>query len=493
MSFPVDEGELFQWLTAIVALLLSVIASGHAVLYKRDPRAAFAWTLFAWVTPLIGPLAYFLFGINRIRRRAHQLREQSGRPHALPMPPDPPALREPAPEMFLLEKVLGPEDRHLLDIARTSRCMDSRPYVPGNALTPLEGGDEAFPRMLAAIRQARKTIGLSTYIFDRDKAGLAFLEALAEAHRRGVSVRVLIDATGARYSWPTIVRDLRRGGIPTARFLPASLLNQPFSIHLRNHRKLLLVDGCTAFTGGMNIRVGHWHSLQPRHPVQDVHFEMTGPIVGQLSVAFADDWVFARGEDLQGPDWFPALTETGNVWCRALVDGPDEDFEKLRWCLLAALAAARRRVRIVTPYFLPDPIMVSAINLAALRGVEVEILLPENSNLKFVHWASRAQWWQVLERGCQMHLTPPPFDHAKLMVVDDAWSLVGSANWDPRSLRLNFELNVEGFGREFAREVNHRIDARRKVSRPVTLQEVDARPLAQRLMDGTARLMSPYL
>jgi cardiolipin synthase len=187
------------------------------------------------------------------------------------------------------------------------------------------------------------------------------------------------------------------------------------------------------------------------------------------------------------------LEERGEAIARVIVDGPDEDFEKFRWALLAALAEAQTSVKIVTPYFLPDTALVTALNLAALRGVRVDILLPTKSNLPFVDWASRAMWWQVLRRGCRLWLTPPPFDHSKLMIVDGHWVLLGSANWDARSLRLNFELNVECYGHDFASEMEAVIQRKLRGAREVTLAEVDARSLPAKLRDAIARLFSPYL
>ena len=213
----------------------------------------------------------------------------------------------------------------------------------------------------------------------------------------------------------------------------------------------------------------------------------------QLQDAFVNDWAFTTGEILDGEIWFPELKDHGNVIARVITDGPDADFEKLRWTLLAALAEAQTSVQIVTPYFLPDPALVTALNLAALRGVRVDIILPGKSNLPFVHWASRATWWQVLERGCRVWLTPPPFDHSKLMVVDGHWVLLGSANWDARSLRLNFELNVECYGRELARAMAAIIGKKLHGAHEVTLAEVDARTVPGKLRDATARLFSPFL
>jgi cardiolipin synthase len=286
---------------------------------------------------------------------------------------------------------------------------------------------------------------------------------------------------------------LREQGVRYARFLPALPLGHLVSLNLRNHRKILVADGRLGFTGGLNLRVGHWLARQPSSPVQDLHFRVEGPVVAQLQRAFAEDWHFTTGETLSGSTWFPDLDCVGSVFARGIADGPDEDFETLRWMLLGALAAARRSVRIMTPYFLPEPAIISALNLAALRGVSVDILLPAKSNLPFVQWASTAHWWQVLERGCRIALTPPPFDHAKLFVVDDCWTLLGSTNWDPRSLRLNFEFDVECYDTALARRLTAWFEDRRQAARPVTLAEVDARSKLVRLRDGIARLLTPFL
>jgi cardiolipin synthase len=265
------------------------------------------------------------------------------------------------------------------------------------------------------------------------------------------------------------------------------------SINMRTHRKILVVDGRVGFTGGMNIRVGHCLKRQPPNPVQDIHFRVKGPVVTQLQEVFTDDWLFTTGEALRGDSWFPKTESAGQALARGVTDGPDENFEKLLWTLLGALSIARYSVRIMTPYFLPDPAVVSALNLAAMRGVQVDIILPACSNLPFVLWASRAMWWQVLQHGCRMWLTPPPFDHSKLMLVDGCWVLLGSANWDPRSLRLNFEFNLECYDAELAQRLDQWVETKRKGSHRVTMEEVDGRPLPARLRDGIARLLTPYL
>ena len=470
--------QFWPHLAAGFDLLAVLLASSHVLLHKRDVRAATLWIATIWFIPLFGPLLYLALGVNRVRRRAITLGV-----HGTFQRPSPENLGEPNPAAAA----------HLKMLASVVNRLVTPPLVSGNRIQPLVNGDAAFPEMLAAIESAQKSISLATYIFDNDASGKKFAAALGRAGARGVQVRVLIDAAGARYSWPPITRELKKLGVNVARFLPSLAPWRAATINLRNHRKSLVVDGRLAFTGGINIRHGNVLRAAPKSPVQDLHFRVEGPVVTQLQEAFANDWTFTTDEVLDGLLWFPELPENGSLVARVITDGPDADFEKLRWTLLAALAEAQTSVQILTPYFLPDPALVSALNLAALRGVQVDIVLPAKSNLPFVHWASRAMWWQVLERGCRVWLTPPPFDHSKLMIVDGHWVLLGSANWDARSLRLNFELNVECYGREFAQDMQQVIANKLAGAREVTLAAVDGRSYPVRLRDAAARLFSPYL
>lgn len=460
--------------------LAATLASAHALLHKRDNRAATIWLGIVWLIPVLGSVLYLALGVNRIRRRAIKLGVHKTLPRDVPED-----LGEPEHE--------GAE--HLKHIASVVSRVVAQPLTAGNRVEPLVNGDEAFPPMLAAIESAKKSISLCSYIFDNDPSGRQFIVALSRAMERGVTVRVLVDSAGTRYSWPPITQLLRRAKIPFAKFLPTSLWTpwRVVTINLRNHRKLLIIDGETAFTGGMNLRVGNVLKDNPAHPVQDLHFRVTGPVVEKMQEAFANDWAFTTDEILDGDLWFPPLREEGNVIARVVPDGPDGDFENAHWTLLAALAEAQHSVQIVTPYFLPDTALISALNLAALRGVRVDIILPSKSNLPFVQWASQALWWQVLERGCKIWTTPPPFDHSKLMIVDNHWVFLGSANWDARSLRLNFELNIECYGRDFALEMLKFTEAKMAAAREVTLAEADRRLTLTKLRDAIARLFSPYL
>jgi len=471
--------------TFVASLAAAIAASAHAIVRKRDTRAAVAWVALIWFSPLLGAAAYFCLGINRIARKGARL----------------PIVRPAA--MSVCESILAAdriraehlieEFPHFVGLVRLVERLTSNELAAGNQVTPLVGGDETYEAMLAAINGAEHSLALCTYIFDHDQAGRQFLEALVAAVERGVQVRVLIDAVGARYGRPNMVGVLDKAGVPTAAFLPTRAPKMVHFANLRNHRKILVADGRVGFTGGTNIREGHQRSLNSSHPIEDIHFRFEGPVVAHLQEMFVLDWQFAAGERLEGEAWFPPQLRAGQCWARGIPDGPDEDFEKLKMTILGALAAARDRVYVVTPYFLPDQALITALNVAAMRGVEVHIVLPERNNIILVQWATAALLWQILERGCRVYFTPPPFDHTKLVLVDGLWSLVGSTNWDARSLRLNFEFNVECYDRPLAERLEQLVQAKIAAARETSLAEVDRRNLLIRLRDGTARLFSPYL
>jgi len=474
---------ILPWIFGITDVILVAVAGTHIILNKRDVRAAIGWAGLVVLSPFLGALAYYFFGINRIRRKAE--RKTAGRPgRRFPVP----AISTPTPAEIGVR--FGEQ---FATLARSVGRATGQPLVEGNAVRPLIDGDQAYPAMLEAIAAAERSIALTTYIFDNDRAGLRFLSALSAAVRRGVEVRVLIDGVGARYSRPRITGVLRQAGVRSAEFLPSRLPWRNPYMNLRSHRKILIVDGRVGFVGGMNVREGNVLRQHSRTPIRDVHFRVEGPVLTPLFSALAHDWEFTTGEKLEGPLWKCPGERAGPVVCRAISDGPDEDFETIRWTLLAALGCARGSVLIVTPYFLPDATLIAALDLTAMRGVEVDIVLPSKNNLRFVAWAATAQLWQVLRSGCRVWLTPGPFDHSKIMVVDDAWSLVGSANWDPRSLRLNFEVNVECYDAGLAAELRKISEEKMIGARRVTLDEVDGRPLPIKLRDGVARLFSPYL
>jgi len=264
--------------------------------------------------------------------------------------------------------------------------------------------------------------------------------------------------------------------------------------NLRSHRKILVADARLALTGGMNIRAGFTRAHSGGRPARDAHFRLEGPVVWQLLGSFARDWQFTTGEDLNGhPALAPGFAPAGRVPARCVPSGPDRTMGSTHDMLLGALAVAQRRVRIQSPYFLPDQPLIGALATAARRGIEVDIVIPGANNLRLVNYAMTAQLDQVIRTGCRVWRAAGPFDHSKLMSVDGAWCYVGSSNLDPRSLRLNFELDVELYDPATARWVDERIGGLIAGARQETLETLAALPFAKRLRNKIIWLASPYL
>jgi cardiolipin synthase A/B len=464
------ETQLIGSLFAVLGLLLSTLASAHALLHKRRPQSAFGWIAVCYALPFVGPLLYGLFGINRVKTRAQKLR--AGRPE----PPSP------------THVATAPQGLEAL--ARLGFAVTGRPLTPGNSVDVLHDGEHTFPAMLAAIENARRRVFFSTYIFDAGPVGRQFVAALGAAAARGVDVRVLLDGVGELYSWPSVVPLLRAANVRVARFLPPRLWPPTISVNLRNHRKILAVDGAVAFTGGINVR-DRYLAATSADRIVDLHFRLAGPIVAQMDAVFAHDWQFATGE---GAAVEPSSQQGGGTaLCRAISDGPETDFDRLTEVIVGAIGHAHERVAIMTPYFLPPRELIAPLQAAALEGVDVAVILPARNNLWYVHRATRHMLWELLQRGVRVYYQPAPFVHSKLFYVDDRYAQVGSANLDPRSLRLNFEMNVEVFDRGVVAELALHFEDVRRRSVEVTLADVDGRPLATKLVDGAAWLFSPYL
>lgn len=460
---------------SLVHLLLALSVTVHVLLYKRETNTSAAWIGLAWLAPILGSVLYLLLGINRVRRRAMSLRGRRST--------DLPERSESHPG----------RDDHLQHLERAGHRITNRPAERGNTATILRSGDEAYPVMLAAIEAARHSIVLSSYIFRADAAGNQFIDALITATRRGVEARVLIDGVGGGYFVCRAYEKLRHARVPVARFMHSSLpWRMPF-LNLRSHKKILAIDGRIAFAGGLNIGAENLTRAHPAHPVIDTHFRFEGPAVAQLMDVFADDWSFTTGEQLAGEHWFPQLSPINGGECiaRVVTSGPDQDLEKIEFMILEAIACARSSVRIMTPYFLPDERIMTGLALAAFRGVTVDIVLPEHSNHPTLDWAARAQMGPLLSAGCRVWTHPAPFDHSKLMTVDDTWCLVGSSNWDVRSFRLNFELDLEIYDTTLAARINKLITTQQH--QRIQSEQLRHRSLPARLRDGAARLMLPYL
>ncbi len=470
--------DAITWISVagLMHIFISLPTALHVLHYKDNERAVVIWLGLIMFSPFLGSTIYWLFGINRVKRNAQRILPHDDKADLrLKMTPE---LKQEFPAKWRAEMTLG-YTVHLGE------------YTGANKITPLSNGDQAYPEMLRAIANAKHSVFLSSYIFIYDEAGRQFVESLITAHRRGVIVRVLLDGIGVDYGWHKADRALNKNGVKTARFLPTISLFTTRFINLRNHRKILCVDNEIAFLGGMNISAGNLLQCSPAHPVQDVHFKIEGPVVDQVSKVFADDWFFATKEVLQ------LMARQGNgdgsITSRVLPSGPDGNYEKLRWILIGAVNNAQKNIRILTPYFIPGIVLITLLQAAALRGVTIEIIVPEKNNIPFFNWAMQANLSKLLMYGIKFYTSPQPFEHSKIFLIDDSISIIGSSNWDSRSLDLNFEVNLECYDKDLNQQLLKIFENKKSAAKLVLESEILKFSLFKKIRNNLARLLSPYL
>jgi cardiolipin synthase len=365
-------------------------------------------------------------------------------------------------------------------------------FVAGNRVVTLVNGDQIFPAMLRAIRGARRTINFETYVFWDGPIAREFTDALAERATAGVQVNAILDAQGTSKLGAENMAKLRNAGVNVEKYHTLFWWDIR-RFNNRTHRKLLIVDGKTAFIGGVGI-ANEWtgHAQSPEH-WRDNHYEITGPVVAQIQGIFMDNWLKTRGTVLHGPDYFPALSPTGSILAQAFRSSPRQGEIDLYVNYLLAIAAAQKTLRIENAYFLPDEKTREALMAAARRGVKVEVLVPgKHIDQQILRVASRRRWPPMIKAGIKFYEYQPTMVHVKLMIVDDLFVSVGSGNFDNRSIRLNDEANLNVLDRGFAAEQVRLFDEDRARSREITLDEAGGLIFTAPLQEG-AGLVSPQL
>jgi cardiolipin synthase A/B len=371
--------------------------------------------------------------------------------------------------------------------------LSSLPVHPVHSFEILVNGEAAYPSMLEAIKRARKAIFVSVYQFDNDSVGKRFANAMSAAVERGVEVRVLLDSLGTCLHWPRIKSTLISQGIQVATFNSVSSFRRLRQLNTCYHRKIIVIDHSIGFTGGMNIRKAHMVSEPSFIPLQDVHFRLEGPVIEHLQAAFVMDWESATGERVRAaPCVFRQDIADVDIWARGIPSGPRQRVGTISALILGALSIARRSIHIVSPYFVPDKKVSSMLVAAALRGVEVSIVSP-SENIPFVSWAAMPIFEELLEGGCRVFLAPPPFDHSKILVIDEEWALIGSSNWDQRSFYLNMEFDLECWGKRAVRPLVELIDSKKRISFALSVEELRSRFSSGWVQRLAARLLAPLL
>jgi cardiolipin synthase len=379
------------------------------------------------------------------------------------------------------------------DFRRAMGVLLGPSILPGNSVKTLSNGDAIFAAMLAAIDKAAKSICFETYIYWSGEIGEAFAQALKRATARGVAVHVVIDWLGSRQLDPSMQQQLLAAGIQLHRYHRLSWYHLGRLNH-RTHRKLLVVDGCIGFTGGVGIAPQWTGNAQDLDHWRDLHYEVRGPVVAQMQAVFLDNWIRSTGRVLHGPAYFPALESQGDMDAQMFGSSPQGGADSMQLMILMAITAARQSIDIANPYFIPDRMTRDALVAAVRRGVVVRILLPGRyTDMPVVRHASQGRLGRLLRAGVQVFEYQPTMLHCKLMVVDMQWVTVGSANFDNRSFRLNDEANLNVFNASMAAQQTHLFEADLTQSTRLTWQSWRRRSVWRRAREAVSLLFEEQL
>jgi cardiolipin synthase len=467
---------------ATLSEILALAFVPMVLLLKKEPPATFAWILVILFVPVVGVVLFWYLGRDRVRRpMRHRLvvsapmRSRIGD-----------RLSGQFPEQHAeRERVIAAQPEEQRGVMRLAGRMGRGEIRAGNSVEVLVGASPTYEAMLAAIEAATDHIHLEYYIFRPDTTGKMFLAALESAARRGVRVRLLYDGYGSVGLGPAC-RALRRAGGYATPFFPLDPIRRASTINLRNHRKVMIVDGRVGFCGGVNV--GNMFLSW-----RDVHLRVDGPAVADLQRIFVEDWYFAARQDLTLPVFFPDLPKAGDAIVQIVESGPDERVESIQRLLFAAIASARRTVWITTPYFVPDRAVNVALQTAALRGVDVKLIVPRSSNHRVTFHAGRSFYDELLATGVKIHEYVPGMLHTKAMIVDGRFATVGSANLDVRSFRLNFEMIAVLYGPADVARLTAIFDEDLAQTDEVDLERWRNRAISTRMKEGFGRLCSPLL
>lgn len=462
------------------AEVLSIAFIPLVLLRKKEPASTFAWIFVLLAFPALGVILFWYLGRDRVRRPVRTRK-------AVNQPLRSRLLDRVSGQVSLADRktAIDAAPQELRGVMRLAASMGRADVRTGNAVKLLVGAPDTYDALVTAIESARDHVHLEYYVFRADDAGSRIVRALEAARDRGVEVRLLYDGFGSAGLGPRL-RPLRKKGGRSAAFFPLDPIRKAATINLRNHRKLVIVDGRIGFCGGVNVsdRFVAW---------RDVHLRVEGPAVAQLAAVFAEDWFFATREDLVGDRYVPTIPSAGNATMQIVESGPDQSHERIHRMYFAAIAAAQSRVWITTPYFVPDRAIFVALTTAASRGVDVRILTNAHSNWGITQHAGRSFYEDLLAAGVRVLEYEDGMLHTKTLVVDSQFAAVGSANVDVRSFRLNFELIAMVYDQPIVKQLEALFAEDASHATEITASNWEARGFGARLLESVGRLMAPLL
>jgi len=469
---------------SIVSIILTVVTIGWILTIKKEPLSAWAWCLTVILLPYMGTFLFVVFGYQHVHRPLTRKRKHKR------------SFRKRHVEQSDVSEVcdLSQFDSRWAGMSRLAQRLEAFPPTSGNRVTFYNEGQPAYDAKLEAIRNAQHHIHLEYFIFQPDDSGKAFIDALAEKARSGVEVRLLYDAMGSYRLSRHLIRQLRQAGGQCVPFLPLlNPLRRRVQINLRNHRKILVVDGHCAFTGGLNIGDEYLGKNKYFGFWRDTHMRIEGPAVKDLQRVFVEDWDFATGALVHGSHYFPKLPLAAGAPVQVIRSGPDQELKNIREIYFAGILRAQKRLWIASPYFVPDTGVRDALILAGHSGIDVRLLGLSHPDKWLPFLAGRYYWTDMLEAGVKVYQYTKGMMHSKLMLIDGQWASVGTANLDNRSLYLNFEVNCLLYDPAAVAELEAAFVHDLESATPLDLATYLQRPFSTRLLENVCRLFSPIL
>lgn len=479
-----EWGQFLGWFY-LVFLLTGIPVAFMIILEKRSPFKTAAWILVLILIPIFGVVFYLVFGQEYRKRKMFSRKGLRSLKEMRKLVAE--QLKE------ISSKQLEPRIE-LQEHAKTIRLLlnnsDSL-ITTGNQLELLIDGQQTFDAIFKAISAARHHIHLEYYIFSDDKIGNQLKDLLIKKQIEGVEVRIIFDDVGSWKLKKKFIEEIRNKGIEIHPFMEVRFPRFTSRVNYRNHRKIIVIDSKTAFIGGINIADRYIDGTPKLGPWRDTHLQITGDAAAYLQLIFIADWYFVSHQNLYGPDYFPNLTKANGIPVQIAATGPDYDWEGIAQAFSSAITNARNKVYLVTPYLMPPPALLFALQTAALSNIDVRIIIPEKSDARMSKWASFSYVEKLLEAGVRIFFYQKGFIHSKYMLVDDTFSTIGTSNFDFRSFETNFEANAFIYSQKFTEKLEQHFWDDLQNSKEITLKDWQKRGWLYKLREALAHIVSP--
>ena len=490
-ALPLIQLAHLKLLMTVAYTIFIIVVIGFIIHDKRDPVKALAWITVIALLPVVGIVLYMLFGRNHRKEKMFNLKEIKDLEQFEHI------CREQLKAICDPDFPLSSEIAEYRGIITLLLNNNKAPLTTCNRIRVLNNGRDTFAAILRALRDAKETINLEYYIFENDRIGSKVAKILMEKARAGVEVRFIYDDVGSWGLSPKFRRELRRAGVQVRCFQPVVFPWLTSRINYRNHRKIIVVDGRVAFTGGINIADRYLVRRGKNGMWRDTHLQLEGESVAMLQTVFATDWYFLnKKETLDGEKFFPSpavLAVDDECAVQIATSGPDSDWAAIMQAFFSAITHAREHIYISSPYFLPNQAVLTALKVAALGGIDVRVMLPSRSDSKMVYWATRSYISELMEAGIKVYFYRRGFNHSKVIMIDGKFSSVGTANMDVRSFEDNFEVSAIIYDPHITRELESHFFEDLRHSSLLTPEKWDKRSDLHGVYESFARLLSPLL